>query len=208
MDVTVAIGTYGSAEWVERAHQRPIKSAVDLGVPFVHVHGKNLFEARNAALAAVRTEWVCFVDGDDELDRRFFERIELGTADIRAPAVRYMGGHLGPYVPRVVGHDHQCEASCLTEGNWIVIGAVARTKVLRYVGGFRDYPMYEDFDLWVRCWKAGASIEAVPGAIYRAYVREDSRNRAPDAAEKLRVHQWIARDNGLPIPGGPNAPVG
>jgi glycosyltransferase involved in cell wall biosynthesis len=200
MDVTVAIGTYGSADWVERAHQHPIRSALEAGVPFVHVHGRTLCDARNAALDAVMSEWVCFVDADDELDRRFFERIELGTADIRAPAVRYMGGQLGPYVPRVVGHNHACTAECLEYGNWIVIGAVARAKTLRNVGGFHDYPMYEDWDLWVRCWKAGASIEAIPGAIYRAYVRQDSRNRAPAQAERLRVHQWIAADNGLPVP--------
>lgn len=201
MEVTVCVATYGDVEWVQRAQERPIKSAVEQNVPFVHVHGRNLCEARNSALAAVATEWVCFLDGDDELHRRFFERIELSTADIRAPAVQYVdGSRAAPYIPQVVGHNHLCTAACLNEGNWIVIGAVARTKILRDVGGFRDYPMYEDWDLWVRCWQAGASIEAVPGAVYRAYVRADSRNRGPDPAEKHRVHRWIAEDNGLPVP--------
>lgn len=201
MDVTICVGTYGDPEYVHMAYKRPVETALQLGVPFVHVHGKTLHDARNAALDAARTPWVCFVDADDELDRRFLERIELGTADIRVPAVKYIGTGQAPYVPRVVGHEHHfCEPQCLEFGNYIVVGAVARASVLRGVGGFRDFPMYEDYDLWVRCWKAGATIETIPGATYIAHVRKDSRNRAPDQAEKLRVHQLIAAANGLPVP--------
>lgn len=201
MDVTACVGTYGAAEYVKLAYERPVASALAAGVPFVHCHGRTLHEARNACLDAVRTEWCVFVDADDELHPRFFERIELGTADIRVPAVQYVdGSRAAPHVPRVVGHNHLCQAECLEYGNWIVIGAVARTSLLRAVGGFHDYPMYEDYDLWVRCWKAGATIEAVPGATYIAHVRPGSRNRAPDPSERMRVHRWIAEANGLPVP--------
>lgn len=201
LDVTIAVGTYGDREYVDWTYKRPAQCALYQQVPFVHVHGRNLCEARNAALAAVRTEFVCFVDADDEIDRRYFERMELGSADIRVPSVRYVGsGAEAPRVPRVVGHNHLCHAACLAEGNYIVVGAVARTRVLRSVGGFPDYPIYEDWALWVRCWQAGATIETVPGAIYLAQYRQGSRNRAPNPEEKMRVHRWIAADYGLPVP--------
>lgn len=202
MDITLCVGTYGGEQWVDMAHERPIRSALQAGVPFVHVHGRTLCEARNACLAAVQTEWLVYVDADDELHRRYFERIATGTADIRAPAVQYIRPENmeAPYVPRVVGHEHACIGDCLDEGNWIVIGAAARTHLLRDVGGFRDYPMYEDWDLWVRCWKVGATIEQIPAAVYRAYVRPDSRNRGPNHLQRLETHQSIARANGLKVP--------
>jgi cellulose synthase/poly-beta-1,6-N-acetylglucosamine synthase-like glycosyltransferase len=72
---------------------------------------------------------------------------------------------------------------------------MARTELLRKVGGWRDWPLYEDWDLWLRCHLAGATFEAIPRAIYRAHARVDSRNRAPDRAARLAAHEAIHRAN-------------
>jgi hypothetical protein len=86
------------------------------------------------------------------------------------------------------------------DGNWLVIGCVARTDLLREVGGFRDFPVYEDWDLWLRCWLAGATFER-------------SRRRLPGARPARLPQPWplsqeekhagppgIAEANGLPVP--------
>lgn len=202
MDVTVVVATYGDGSWCDLADQRAIPSAEALDVPVIHCHGIDLADARNGGLSDVQTEWVCFLDADDELEYRYFERMAAGSADLRAPSVRYVNNDREaiPRLPRVAGHGHQCTADCLDEGNWLVIGTVAPTALVQSVGGFRDLPMYEDWDLWVRCWKAGATLEAIPKAIYRAHVRQDSRNRAPDRDAKLAAHRAIAEANGLPVP--------
>jgi hypothetical protein len=131
-----------------------------------------------------------------------------GTADVRAPAVRYIRpGHADhPKMPKVAGHDHECVADCLTRGNWLVVGACVRTELLRQVGGWHDYPVYEDWSTWLRCHLAGATFEPVYGAIYRAHVRRNSRNRAPSHAVKLATHRRIEADCGL-LPGGDRPPV-
>lgn len=103
-------------------------------------------------------------------------------------------------MPRVAGHSHTCEADCLRDGNWLVVGSVARTSLLLEVGGWRDWPLFEDWDLWARCWLAGATFEAVPAAVYRAHASGNSRNRRPGRRQKLAAHQAIARANGLPVP--------
>lgn len=198
MDVTVAVATYGARRWPRLALERAIPSAKALGVPVVHVHGATLHEARNEALSRVGTEWVCHLDADDELEPGFFDAIAQGSADLRAPAVRYVRPGRAPYrptVPRVAGHRHDCHAGCLPEGNWLVVGTVARTGLLRDVGGWRDFDWSEDWDLWLRCHLAGATVEAVPQAIYRAHVRPDSRNRSPGAAARLAAHERIHRAN-------------
>lgn len=201
MDVTVAIATFGELRWLDQA-RRAVAAAEQLGVPIVVAHGRALHEARNAALSMVRSEWVCFLDADDELEVGYFDAMSTMTADLRAPAVRYIrGAHAArPYVPRVAGHDHECNADCLPFGNWLIVGTVARTDLIRRVGGWWDWPMYEDWCLWLRCHLAGATVEAVPDAVYRAYVHTNSRNRAPSAEDRLEAHRMIARAHGVPVP--------
>lgn len=193
--MTVVVATFGDQSWSELAHQRAIPSAQRLDVPVIHVHGDNLSGARNAGLAVVATEWVCHLDADDELELGYFDHMAAGTADVRAPSVRYVGQTPGrrPHVPKVAGHTHACTADCLPEGNWLVIGTVARTQLLRDVGGHLEFEWSEDWSLWLRCHLADASIEAIPAAVYRAWVRRKSRNRAADHATRQRVHHEIAR---------------
>jgi glycosyltransferase involved in cell wall biosynthesis len=200
VDVTVCIGTYGGTEWVELA-QRAIASARAEGVPVIHVHGETLASARNGALQDVATEWVVVLDADDELEPGYFNALEAGSADVRAPAVRYVseaGTQREPYVPRVAGHRHACTADCLPSGNWLVIGSAMRTAGARDVGGFHEWPVYEDWDLFLRLHRAGSTFEALPDAVYRAHVRPGSRNRAPSMAAKNRTHHAIVAANALP----------
>lgn len=197
-DVTVAVATYGDGEWVEMARTRALPSALALGVPVVYEHGESLHEARNAALARVDTEWVIHLDADDELEPGFVDALARGSADVRAPSVRYVkpnGRSFDPYVPRVAGHQHDCTADCLPDGNWLVCGSAVRAQMLRDIGGWRDFPWSEDWDVWLRCWKAGATFEAIPDAVYRAFVNRQSRNRAPDQAFRNEAHRAIHRAN-------------
>lgn len=196
MDVTVCVATFGAEHWKDLA-RRAIASA-ETQAPVVHVHAETLHDARNQALDQVVTEFVIHLDADDELEPGYVAAIADGTADLRAPAVRYIGRREhAPYVPRVAGHQHDCSAACLIAGNWLVIGTAARAQLLRDVGGWRAWPMYEDWDLFLRCHLAGATIEAIPAAVYRAHVRRDSRNRAPSMAAKNRVHHEILAANTL-----------
>lgn len=199
MDVTVAVATFGDGSWAQLAATRAIPSAEALGVPVVYAHRHTLHDARNAALNQVDTEWVCHLDADDELDPGYFTAMGAGTADVRAPSVVYVvdGRPRAPWMPRVAGHRHLCTADCLTEGNWLVVGSVARTDLVRSVGGWRDFDWSEDWDLWLRCHLAGATFEAIRPAIYRAHARPDSRNRGADRATKLAAHRAILEANGL-----------
>lgn len=137
------------------------------------------------------------LDADDELEPGYLDHLAEGTADLRAPAVRYVRPfHATPArVPKVAGHTHRCTAECLPEGNWLVVGTLVRTQMVRDAGGWRDFPWSEDWDLWLRCWLNGATVEAIPAAVYRAHVRPDSRNRAPDRAAKLAAHKAIYEAN-------------
>jgi glycosyltransferase involved in cell wall biosynthesis len=197
LDATICIGTFGGNDWVRLAHERAIPSAEAQGVPVIHRHAPTLARARNEALALARTPWVIYLDADDELAPGYVKALDAGGADLRAPSVSYvkLGRPRTPYMPKVAGHDHACSAKCLRDGNWLLIGTAIHTDHAREVGGFREFDVYEDWDLFQRIWLAGATVEAIPEAVYLAHWRRHSRNRAPDIAVKNRVHREIIDAN-------------
>lgn len=197
MDVSVVCATFGAPEWRDLAYSRAIPSVPE-DVPVIHRHGLTLAQARNEGLALVRTRWVIFLDADDELEGGYIEAMGRGTADVRGPMARYIRGEREDlWQPRVAGHQHDCTAECLEAGNWLLIGAAGRAEMFREVGGFREWPVYEDWDLFLRCYRAGATFELIRDAIYRGHVRPDSRNRGPSMEVKNRVHAEIVADLGV-----------
>jgi GT2 family glycosyltransferase len=201
-DVTILVATYGEQAWEQLAKIRAIPSAQKQGIPVIHRHGASLHEARNACLHAARTTWVVHLDADDELEEHYVTILASGSADVRAPSVRYVKGQYSQQarVPTVYGHSHMCMAECLLYGNWIVVGALARRQLLLDVGGWRDFSWSEDWDLWLRCHLAGGSFETIPQAVYRAHIRPGSRNRSATHEERLKAHRAIAEANGVPAP--------
>jgi glycosyltransferase involved in cell wall biosynthesis len=190
MSITVAVATYGDDIWLEYA-KRAIASVANQA-PVIHVHGDNLADARNEALALVDTEYVVHLDADDTLLPGYVNAMLQGSADVRVPMVRNMRNpHRVPYHPNVYGHHHLCEPACLLQGNYIVVGAAVRTDLARQVGGWWDYPIYEDWSLWLRCQQAGATFEHIPEAVYGFHSRPDSRNHSGEAYHER--HLWHRR---------------
>jgi len=203
MDVTVVVATFGGAEWVDLAKRRAIPSAQHLDVPVIHTHENTLHDARNAGLELVETSHIIYLDADDELEPNYITAMMTGTCDLRAPQVRYVHNTTGqhPAFPRVYGHGHMCVGECLLQGNWMVIGTMAPVSLLRKVGGWRDWPWSEDWDVWLRCYLDGATVEGIPAAIYRAHVNPRSRNRSASHAVRMATHRAIEAANGIG-PGG------
>lgn len=190
--VTVVIGTYGDSKWAHLAETRAIPSA-ETQAPVIHRHAGTLAEARNEALELVSTDFVVHLDADDELEPGYIEAMETSRADLRVPMVRQVRrGRAGsPFMPCVWDHRHDCGPDCLREGNWIVIGACVRASIVREVGGWEEWGWSEDWALWARCWLAGASIERVPEAIYRAHFSRASRNHCLTPEETMHWHRQI-----------------
>lgn len=191
MDVVIA--TFGDIYWPELARNRAGVSARLAGARrVVYSHGRTLAEARNAALGDVRSDWVIFLDADDELEPGYVEAMAAAEGDLRVPQVRYVRDGLGEpaYFPKVAGHDHDCNAHCLEDGNWLVIGTAVRTELARSIL-FREEPIYEDWSFFLRCRRAGATVKRVPRAVYRAHFRATSRNRSPSMKFKNEWHWRI-----------------
>lgn len=198
IDCSVVISTFGNYKWQLQAQERAIPSAKTFGLPVIYNHRDTLHEARNAGLFQVETEFVCHLDADDELAPGFFEHMSNAVGDLRPPSVNHVYEGV-TFMPRVIGrygvHNHICIADCLEEGNWMVVGTVARTSILKEIGGWKEWGTFEDFDLWQRAWIAGATITAVPQAIYRAYSTPQGRCKNLPVSESTAIQRKICETN-------------
>lgn len=186
MELTVIVPAFG-AEHRELARTRAVPSA-ELEGDVIIADGPTVAASRNAGAAAADTEWIVFLDADDELEPGFAASMAAATADVRVPWFRHCRGlRERPAV--------DVEPGPLRDGNMLPIGCVLRRDLFHRAGGFREWTILEDWDLWQRVELAGATFESVPGAVYRAYIRSGSRNRSGPRAERIRVHHAIRRRN-------------
>lgn len=201
LDCSIVISTHGNYKWQLLAQQRAIPNAKTFGIPVIYNHVADATSphvARNLGLSQVTTEFVCHLDADDELAPGFFHHMSTVTGDLRPPSVNHVHEKV-TFMPQVIGrngvHRHVCVAECLGEGNWLVVGTVARTDLVRKVGGWKEWGTFEDFDLWQRCWIAGATITAVPKAVYKAYSTPEGRCKNLPLAESTKIQRMICETN-------------
>lgn len=203
MDVSVVVATYGDDLWRRWAASVAVPSAEAQTVKpreIIQTHGATLHEARNVGAVEADGEWLCFLDADDELDPGYIEAMERATivnvvdhgavpdgrdcsASVQAaiaasetdvllaPAVLWLRDGC-PSRPQVLSDRN------IAVLNPCVIGTLVRRETFLAVGGFWDWPAWEDWCLFRRCHLAGAAIVHVAGAVYRAHVREEGRNSA------------------------------
>lgn len=169
MDLTTIVATYGTDEWASLGESTAVAHDA------VHVHGPTLASARNQAAQHATTEWLLYLDADDALTPGYLDAMSLAYGDLRAPVLEL---HYPDKVvrPDLTGRDIERTNPCC-------IGTAIRREMLLACGGFPDFPAWEDWALFLRAARRGATITHVPGAVYKATVRPKSRNTdIPDAA--------------------------
>ena len=101
------------------------------------------------------------------------------TGDLRAPALHLI------YPDKVVVPD--LASRDIERTNPCCIGTAIRRGMFLACGGFPELPGWEDWAVFLRAYRRGATIRHVPGARYLAHVRPGSRNQTvPDAAALYR----------------------
>jgi len=178
----VIIATYGEEHWRTLAYQRAVNSiitdgSIDEVIPLHEEHGTRATSLNEGARQAT-CDWLIFLDADDELApgyvgamRRALEQhTSDGTRVLFTPAVQQIRkGRPGPpFFYKEVD---------LTLGNWLVIGTMISRALFDEIGGFREHPHgLEDFNLWMRAHRAGATVVKVPDAIYVQHMNPQSEH--------------------------------
>lgn len=176
----VVIATYGDMdEWlplVQRAARSVAKQTVPPDV-VIWKHGETLASARNDGANECSTDFVIFLDADDELDEHYIEALQQAKGDIRRPCTLgvHEDGHEDDFPVMIPERD-------IRTANYIVIGAAVDHWFFDMVGGFEELPILEDWALFQRLiLQQNAVVTEVPDAIYKVHVgRQGQRNENPN----------------------------
>jgi cellulose synthase/poly-beta-1,6-N-acetylglucosamine synthase-like glycosyltransferase len=201
MRVSILIGTCGSDTWRDLAWSRAYPSAAGQAAHEVlieHEPDASVVEIRNALGAQASGDWLCFLDADDELAPGFVAAME--TVSDRE---RHKGHVLyQPNMARVIRGRRKVarfsnRGRTLRDSNYLPIGTLVARDLFLQVGGFGDFPWgFEDWSLWAKCWKAGAEVVYVPGALYIAHVNQNSELRKlwSDRRWQHTTHHEVRRE--------------
>jgi glycosyltransferase involved in cell wall biosynthesis len=139
--------------------------------------------ARNRALEAVDTEFVAFLDDDDEflpdhlkLCARY---ATLSGVDVVYPGYEVVGGD-----DPVNCFGIPFDASLLKRRNFIPVTTLCRTELVLAAGGFQERPdengdPCEDWGLWLSMLDNGAKFGHLPQRTWRWHLGDTTRGR-PD----------------------------
>lgn len=195
---TIIVASYGDAKWNDLARERAWPSAEQQDAKAIFVYHADGTQAscRNAGAEAADTDYLVFLDADDELSPNYIRWM-------RGAAQKDPGALLTPMVCYVRGGIRararfwpECD---LRNGNWLIIGTAVPRDLFHAVGGFRDDPHgLEDWSLWARCVRHGARISRVHRAVYIAHVNKNSKHHQlredkdayVAAYEKVRREVW------------------
>lgn len=186
VSVSIIIATYGIPAWAALAVEHALPSALDQGCQVIVEHGETLAGARNHGAAQAGGDWLVFLDADDQLEPGYVDSILDGSGDLRvSPLVEVDGGARRRIDLSV--RDIECLNPCH-------VGTAIRRDMFDACGGFPDFPAWEDWALFLRAHRRGATIEHLPAdrPAYVATIRPDRRNTNHDADHRLhrRIRVW------------------
>jgi GT2 family glycosyltransferase len=183
-------------------------AAEDRRVVLVAAGGVGVAGALARGLTACRGEWIARMDADDEsLPGRLAAERAMLEADptLGAAATQVdLFGAPGPGIRRYVdwqnglvsAEDHA--RAIFVEAPVCHPSTMIRRAALDAIGGFREGPFAEDYDLWLRLIAAGWRIAKVPRVLFRWRIHHrnvtfvDARLTF-DALRRLRAYHLARR---------------
>lgn len=196
------------------------RAARDPRVRYVRQENARQAAARNNGVRHSSGEYFQFLDSDDLLEPRKFERqVEYlerhGEVDIVYSGVRYFtaggGGELShsrqysvwddgrPWMPEVSGRGRVLLERLLRNNIMVVNSPLVRRRVLEAVGEFdAGLTPVEDWDYWARCAVAGHLFRYEDAEGVRALVRAHELSASLDGRRMMRAtlkmrRVWAAR---------------
>lgn len=187
MDITVVIPTIPTRQpLLERALasvRAQTLPAVGLVVA-LDLDREGAAATRNRALERVTTDWVAFVDDDDEL---YPEHLKLLARFVQLSKVdvAYPGYDCDTDVDPVGMFGVPFDPLLLERANYVPVTVLARTEAVRAAGGFQPHPdangdPCEDWGLWLAMSKAGARFGHLPVKTWRWHNAGESTRGRPD----------------------------
>ena len=195
MSVDIIIGTFGDESWKNKGEELLLdvqKNVYDINNVYA-VHGKTLAEARNEGAERSSSQYLIFLDADDNLSSNYVIEMKKVAQWYPVPAI-FQPSTIGVYEDGTTDKEPVLIPDRnMFHGNNLVIGSMVVRSDFLDVGGFKELPILEDWELFLNIITSKeAKVVTVPKAVYRVGVRQNSRNT--DARLHNSVYGDIVRE--------------
>lgn len=189
MKFSIVIATYNQKEeWINQAIESALKVSDDVIVvddgSFVaqdcnytrttyifYPHNKGVAHARNQGIKLAKYDYIICLDSDDILEERIKD-VEC-TTDIVAIGHKHFGEHDNIHLPKdnLILEDFK-------DYNQMCVSSPFRKSIWEKVGGFDEMLTgLEDYDFFVRCLRAGATISSIREPLLNYRIHPNGRNK-------------------------------
>lgn len=197
---SIVIATYNQkGEWLNQAIESALKVSDDVIVvddgsdldkipdlskykcTFIHYPtNKGVGNARNIGIKYAKYGYIICLDSDDTLEERIKD-IEC-TTDIVAIGHKHFGEQDNIYLPK-----EKLTLEDFKEQNHMCVSSPFRKSLWEKVGGFDEMLTgYEDWEFWIRCLRAGATISTVKEPLLNYRIHSNGRNK-----EAIKNHNQL-----------------
>lgn len=146
-------------------------------------------KARDIGVKMATGRLLLFVDADDKLAPDYIQQCgrAIAKADIAYPNILGFGEGIDPYLqetPKEITPEFVLSKNC-----YIPVTSMIHKTMYTKLKGFSDYPVFEDWDFWIRAMFNGYTFAKANTLLYYRQTA-DSRNRA-NRETKNTVHYQI-----------------
>lgn len=187
--------TKGNREWLQQA-VNSLKGAKIL----VLENDGEVIDSLNEGLKAADTEWVTAFGSDDIAHPNFLER---SLAFTYGNDVVYPGLVLTDEELNIIGGGapDPFNGRRLLDNNYIPGPSLYRREKALEVGGYRQLDGLEDWDLWVRMYRAGARFQNTDALVfYRIHPEGRNQRARQDESYREEMRRKIVGDPPAPAP--------
>ena len=197
---SIVIATYNQKEeWLNEAIESALKVSddvivvndggeyldrfIDYSENFTFIHfssNSGVAHARNQGIRYAIHDYIICLDSDDILEERIKD-IEC-TTDIVAIGHKHFGEQDNIHLPK-----ENLTLEDFKDYNQMCVSSPFKKSIWEKVGGFDEMLTgYEDWEFWIRCLRAGATISIVKEPLLNYRIHSNGRNK-----EAIKNHNQL-----------------
>lgn len=200
---SIVIPTFNTPEeWLNQAIESALKVSNDIiivddgsvgcrNIPdykvtwLIYAENRGVGHARNQGIRLAKYDYIICLDSDDIL-KESIKDLECET-DIVAIGHKHFGDRTDNYIPK-----SNLTLEDFKDYNRMCVSSPFRKSLWEKVGGFdEELGGIEDYEFWVRCLKAGATISTVKEPLLNYRIHPNGRNQeATRNYKQLHAQIW------------------
>ncbi len=192
----IVVDDGSSSESARQLQNELLKNGQHGNIKFLFKENGGPSSARNLGVQHCETEWIAFLDSDDEMLPRNIEEKLQGLKDLGEDYFGVYGSYLinGGRAQIYRHFDGVADADWVGHSGHGIPGGVPtyvfRSEALKAVGGFDESLVNnEDFDLLIRLIRAGYKVKGMLQPNFIRNYRPESVSRSTDYEKKFRLQQ-------------------